>query len=84
MFSSGASKPGWTGGSGTIRLRKGGALRRAWDRHLEFGELDQGVMAKVAIVVGVPARQLLRMARWVRRTGRTLARGKNDLDTEQG
>jgi len=67
-----------------LTLRKGGALRRAWDRHLEFGELDQGVMAKVAIVVGVPARQLLRMARWVRRTGRTLARGKNDLDTEQG
>ena len=67
-----------------LTLRKGGALRRAWDRHLEFGELDQGVMAKVAIVVGVPARQVLRIARWSRRTIRSIGRGNSGLDAEQG
>jgi hypothetical protein len=40
-----------------------GSLRAAWDRKQAFGAADRSVSGLVALVVGVPARAVLRLAR---------------------
>jgi len=59
-----------------LELRRGGALRRAWDRKKEFKSLDRSTSSRLATLIGVPASLLLRAgtatARWL---GRSSARG---------
>ena len=43
-----------------LEVRRGGALRRAWDRKKEFKSLDRSASARLALLIGVPASLLLR------------------------
>jgi hypothetical protein len=47
--------------------RRGGGLRLAWERRQAFGESDHTVSGVVAVVVGVPARAAVLLARRIRR-----------------
>ena len=50
--------------------RRGGRLRLAWDRRRAFAESDRSVSGALAMVVGVPARAAVLLARrMARRTG---------------
>jgi len=49
-----------------LEPRRGGALRRAWERRKEFGGLDRSPSAIVALIVGVPARAVVRLVLFVR------------------
>lgn len=44
----------------------GGQLREAWDRKLALGHHDRSVLGRFALVIGVPARGVVRAARRVR------------------
>jgi len=57
-------------------LPPGGAMRTAWDRKRAFGAADRSVGGRAALVVGTPARLVLRVLRRLRaglRSRRTLS-----------
>ena len=54
--------------------RAGGRLRFVWDRKRALGELDTSVAGHVALLIGYPARQVLRVARSTRGAARRIAR----------
>ncbi|HEY2643288.1 MAG TPA: DUF6716 putative glycosyltransferase [Galbitalea sp.] len=54
--------------------RAGGRLRFVWDRKRALGELDTSVAGHVALVIGYPARQVLRIARRTRGAARQIGR----------
>ena len=47
-------------------LSRGGRMRAAWDRKQALGDADRSLGGRAAIVVGVPARMVLRWGRRVR------------------
>ena len=49
-----------------LEPRRGGALRRAWERRKEFRGLDRSPSAIIALIIGVPARAVVRLFVFVR------------------
>lgn len=65
-------------------LRRGGVLRRAWDRRLEFGPGERTLVSAIAVAIGVPATAVLRVARRVRRAMAPAVLLSDDVATGKG
>lgn len=61
---------------------RGGTLRAAWDRKVVLGPLDTSAAGRLATVVGIPVRAVVRAARRVR--NRSAARGDRQQPAARG